>query len=156
MARSPRGLGPLVDGLSSAERQRAQKFARKLYEAMTERGMTQSDLARAAWGTQVDARGYTVAKNRDRVSMYLSGKSWPDPTNLKALADALGMTVEELALPAAATPVDREGPSLAMHAVPGQPGKARLAVDMVLSIELAAKIVGLIGDEIGGRESKAD
>jgi hypothetical protein len=66
------------------------------------------------------------------------------------------MTVEELALPAAAPAVDREGPGLAMHAVPGQPGKARLAVDMVLPIELAARIVALIGEEIGERESRAD
>jgi transcriptional regulator with XRE-family HTH domain len=156
MARLPRGLGPLVDGPSLDERQRAQQFARKLYQAMTERGMTQSDLARAAWGTQVDARGYTVAKNRDRVSMYLSGKALPDPTNLKALADALGMTVEELALPAATPAAGAEGASLAMHAVPGQPGKARLAVDLVLPIELAARIVALIGEAIGGRESRAD
>jgi transcriptional regulator with XRE-family HTH domain len=146
VARLPRGLGPLVDGLSLAERQRAQKLARKLYEAMMERGMTQSDLARAAWGTHVDARGYTVAKNRDRISMYLAGKALPDPKNMKALADALGMTVEELALPAAASVGDQKGTSLAMQAVAGHPGKAHLRIDMLLPIELAAKIVALISE----------
>ena len=74
-----------------------QEFARKLHTAMTDRGMTQSDLARAAFGTYVNADGYTVAKSRDRISVYLSGKALPDPKNLKALAEALGLPVEELA-----------------------------------------------------------
>ena len=34
--------------------------------------------------------------------------------------------------------------------------KARLAVDLVLPIELAARIVALIGEAIGERESRAD
>jgi transcriptional regulator with XRE-family HTH domain len=123
-----------------------QEFARKLHTAMTDRGMTQSDLARAAFGTYVNADGYTVAKSRDRISVYLSGKALPDPKNLKALAEALGLPVEELAPPSAAATVDREAPSLALQAVPGRPGLVQLQLDMLLPLELAAKVMALLGE----------
>jgi transcriptional regulator with XRE-family HTH domain len=59
--------------------------------------MTQSDLARAAFGTDASADGDTVARSHDRISVYLAGQALPDPKNRKALAEALGLPVEELA-----------------------------------------------------------
>jgi len=45
-----------------------------------------SDLAREAFGTKIDNRGYTVARKRDRISVYLRGLQTPDPKNLGLLA----------------------------------------------------------------------
>jgi transcriptional regulator with XRE-family HTH domain len=59
--------------------------------------MTQADLARAAFGIHASAEGDTVARSRNRISVYLAGQALPDPKNRKALAEALGLPVEELA-----------------------------------------------------------
>jgi hypothetical protein len=59
--------------------------------------MTQADLARAAFGIHASAEGDTVARSRNRISVYLVGQALPDPKNRKALAEALGLPVEELA-----------------------------------------------------------
>ena len=52
-------------------------FAGRLHRRMTELGMTQSDLARAAFGTAADAEGVERPKDRDKVSLYLRGKGLP-------------------------------------------------------------------------------
>jgi transcriptional regulator with XRE-family HTH domain len=59
--------------------------------------MTQADLARAAFGIHASAEDDTVARSRNRISVYLAGQALPDPKNRKALAEALGLPVEELA-----------------------------------------------------------
>ena len=146
MARSPRTSSPPVADQAPSQRLRLQTFARKLHAAMAARGMSQADLARAAFGEHTNADGYVVAKNRDRVSVYLAGKSLPDAKNLERLAKALGMTVEELAPPAAVPAALREAPSLIMEAVPDQQGFVQLRLNKVLPLELAAKIVALIGE----------
>jgi len=108
--------------------------------------MTQADLARAAFGIHASAEGDTVARSRNRISVYLAGQALPDPKNRKALAEALGLPVEELAPPSAAATVDREAPSLTMQAVPGRPGLVQLQLDMLLPLELAAKVMALLGE----------
>lgn len=65
---------------------------------MDRAGLNPSDLARAVWGSRDDKRGYSVAINRDRIGRYLDGTSYPEPENLKRLADALGIPVESLAI----------------------------------------------------------
>lgn len=37
-------------------------FARRLVDAMARKGMSQSDLARAVWGSTTDTRGRDVAR----------------------------------------------------------------------------------------------
>jgi transcriptional regulator with XRE-family HTH domain len=145
VARLPR---PTLLGMDQppSQRLRMQTFARKLHAAMTARGMSQSDLARAAFGEYTNAGGYTVAKNRDRVSVYLAGKSLPDAKNLELLAKALDMPVEELAPPEAVPAAIREAPSLVMEAIPDQQGLVQLRLNKVLPLELAAKIVAPVGE----------
>lgn len=63
---------------------------------MLERRISASDLARGVWGTMTDPRGYEVARNRDRIGHYLSGKSYPAMENLKKIAKVLGVDVEVL------------------------------------------------------------
>ena len=65
-------------------------FAATLRQLMLDRKMSRSMLARKVWGTVKDKRGYDVARNRDRIGHYLTGKSFPAPDNLKKIAKALG------------------------------------------------------------------
>jgi hypothetical protein len=81
---------------SPAPRPEFHAFAKRVREAMLAHQMSASDLARAIWGTVKDYRGYDVARNRDRIGHYLAGISYPEPENLKKLADALGLAMEEL------------------------------------------------------------
>jgi len=71
-------------------------FAKTLRELMLAKRISASDLAREIWGTMKDGRGYEVARNRDRVGHYLSGKSFPTRDNLVKIAKALGVKVEVL------------------------------------------------------------
>ena len=48
-------------------------LAERLQRIMTEKGLSQSGLARGLWGTTKDERGYTVARNRQVVGKYLRG-----------------------------------------------------------------------------------
>jgi hypothetical protein len=52
-------------------------FAAWLAAQMAARGLNHSDLARMIWGSVDDPRGYKVAKNRDRIGVYLSGAGYP-------------------------------------------------------------------------------
>jgi len=72
-------------------------FASRLAYFREARGWSQSDLAREVWGEIETKAGRRVAKNRDMISTYEMGKSWPDPHNLIKIAAALEVDVEELA-----------------------------------------------------------
>lgn len=58
-------------------------FAEKLQDAMTKAGLSKSEIARRIWGTTKDKRGFTVAKNRDRMGQYTSGATYPEPETLQ-------------------------------------------------------------------------
>jgi transcriptional regulator with XRE-family HTH domain len=61
-----------------------EEFGEKLRHYMNQRGWNQSDLARES-----DLR-------RDAISTYVRGKVWPDPSNLRKLADALQVAPNDL------------------------------------------------------------
>jgi transcriptional regulator with XRE-family HTH domain len=63
---------------------------------MLKRGVSQSELARRMWGVTTDKRGFDVAKNRDRISLWLKGARKPDARNLGKLAEHLQCSVDEL------------------------------------------------------------
>jgi len=131
-------------GRTQVEKLEMDRFARRLYEMMNERGLSQSDLARKAFGTKTDKRGYEVARNRDRISVYLKGTSLPDPKNLQKIADALGVDPDELAPEIAASTIDRENPEVALTAIAGHGDKVHLQVNKLLPLSLASKIVSMI------------
>jgi transcriptional regulator with XRE-family HTH domain len=144
MARRPRRpLGP-TGGRTFSETLEMEQFARRLHQVMLEKDMTQSALAAAIWGRTTDKRGYDVAKGRDRISVYLQGKSWPDPKNLKLMCDALGVTPEWLAPDITVSSVDRENPELAMTTVAGHPDKTHLRVNKLVPAAIAAQIIALL------------
>lgn len=126
--------------------QQSRDFARRLYERMVDKGMNQAALARAVWGTQTDRRGYTVPRNRDRISSYLAGRGMPDPVNLKKIADILGTQPEDLAPDTLGTPAERANPELAITAIAGHADKVMFKVSKLLPLEIVSKIVTMIAE----------
>lgn len=121
----------------------AEEFSRKLFDLMQKKDLSQSDLARLVWGTKVDARGYEVAKGRDRISAYLAGKSLPEKANLKKLAEVLDVAPEDL--------VEFEGPSsekakpgVQITAIAGVKDKVYLTVNQVVTLQTASEIMSIL------------
>jgi transcriptional regulator with XRE-family HTH domain len=139
-------VGGVRPSRTGAERLEVEAFARRLHELMARKGLSQSDLARAVWGPTKDTRGYDVAKNRDRISNYLRGLAVPDPSNMAAIAEKLGVTVAELAPDQTASAIDRAKPTVSMSAVAGH-DKTYLQVNKLVSFTLAAKIITLLSEE---------
>jgi len=123
-------------------------FADALREAMTKGNLSASEVARRVWGITKDRRGYDVARNRDRIGHYLAGTSYPEPENLKELANAVGLTVEDLAIdrpePAAGTRSPRQTTDMHITFLADRPDKARVQLDRVLDWGTALKIIEMI------------
>lgn len=137
MSEKPRRLMPPAGGKTQIQAFAQENFARRLHDAMNARGWCQSDLARAVWGDTNNGRG---AKGRDRISSYINGRSFPEPSTLRKLADTLGMKTEDLAPEATISAVERENPSFAITAVDGHPDKVVLRVNMLVSMETALEV----------------
>lgn len=130
------------------------RFPERLYQARRAQNWSQSALAREIWGTTTDSRGYTVAKNRDRISAYESGKSFPERENLERLAEVLGYPVEELAPEYRASGGARSAPSVNMTVVDATRGLAHLTVDVIVPFEVAVKVTQVLSE--GGAQSATD
>ena len=73
------------------------RFATNLKLLREQAGLKKSHLAQELWGTTTDGRGCTVAKNRDRISAWESGKAVPCEENLDMLSEYFGVFVQDLA-----------------------------------------------------------
>ena len=144
MARKTRRLLPPAAGRTPVEQFEMEQFARRLDQLIQAKGWSPSDFAREVWGSTTDKRGYSVAKGRDRISVYLKGKSYPDRKNLKLMADALGVKPEYLAPDLAGAPVERENPEIAMTAINGHHDKVLLRVNKLVPLELASQVISLL------------
>src|SRR5262245_38460046 len=86
------------------------EFGRRLQAALIRKGWNQVDLARNASlkiPDNVDAKGRPKRSiGRDLIGLYCRGSSFPNPTYLQAIADALGMTLEQLVPASALAPAD--------------------------------------------------
>lgn len=78
-----------------SERSRDIAFAKRLQQLMDDRELTQSDLAAKMWG-RVNIGSKSVARGRDRISVWVNGKNIPDTKNLAKLAKALGVKISDL------------------------------------------------------------
>jgi transcriptional regulator with XRE-family HTH domain len=147
MPRHPRRRLPLsaeeaAAGRTPFEQIELERFAKKLQAARTKKGWSQSDLARAVWGSHTNQRtGKVGAKNRDRISVYEAGKSFPDPHNLVKIADVLGVSPEALAPDITAATMERENPEVAIVA---HGDKVHLKVNKVISFDLASRVMALL------------
>lgn len=133
-------------GRGGYEKRELRRFAEKLHQLMIEKGLSQSELARAVWGEVTDSRGYAVAKNRDRISAYLRGATVPERTNLTRIAEALDTTVDELAPDMTASAVERATPAVAMTMVGGHSNLTLLQVHQLVPLEVAAQIITLLSE----------
>ena len=116
-------------------------FGRRLRDLLLQKGMSQSDLARLIWGTTITPQGHTVAKNRDRIAVYIAAKAWPSPVNMKKIADALGVEVADLA---PGFGVEAGPPEWAFIKMEGQ-DKVLLRINKLVAEQTALEIVRLIG-----------
>lgn len=118
-----------------------QEFGRRLQQLLDERMWSQSDLARRV--EEVTGR----KMGRDAVSTYINGRSFPTPTSLNQLCQAFGMTREELFPNAVINATRDEHPAFEMRAAAGDPGRAWVRVNRLMSFETAAEIARLLNDE---------
>lgn len=122
-----------------------QAFGRRLQQLLDQKGWNYSDLARAVWGKTTTASGYEVAKNRDRISVYISGKAFPDPRNLKRIADTLGVEISELAPEHVGnTMIEQPHPAYSITKIQGESDNVFLRVNKIVPETVAAKIMFLL------------
>lgn len=130
---------------ATPHRELVEEFARRLHDAMTENGLSQSDLAKKVWGTTTDPRGFEVAKNRDRISQYVNVRSLPDRENSEKIANALGMAVGDL-IPDRPSAMEVQNPEVDLKTVAGT-DRVRLTVNKLVSLKKAADVIKLLADE---------
>jgi transcriptional regulator with XRE-family HTH domain len=122
-----------------------QNFGRRLQQLLDQKGMNYSDLARLVWGKTITKSGYEVAKNRDRISVYISGKAFPDPRNLKKIADTLGVEIADIAPEHVGDAmIDQQNPAYSITKVQGESDKVFLRVNKLVPEPVAAKIMFLL------------
>ncbi|MDI3512243.1 MAG: hypothetical protein PWQ61_3010 [Betaproteobacteria bacterium] len=104
------------------------EFAKRLYQAILERGWSQSEFARHC------------GLNRDAISTYVRAKSFPSPQALKAMAGVLNMTPEQLMPNYYEAAADKVEPILEIKELPGAEGYMWLKLNMRLPKAVAMKI----------------
>jgi transcriptional regulator with XRE-family HTH domain len=142
-----RRLSPVPGGTAGKTRTMQMEldaFADRLQQRRKEFGYSQSDLAREVWGEITLKNGKKAAKNRDRISTYEMGKSWPDPHNLALIAKALDIAPEDLAPNIAASTVARQNPALSIVQIEGHDDKVLLQVNMLVTRAVATEIMILL------------
>lgn len=107
---------------------------------LDERNMTRADLARKVWGTMTDERGYEVAKNRQSLSRYISGKMNPSLKTRRLISAALDVSYSCL-FPHEAS-ADRMGSGFSMRQV--SEGRCELEISLTLPTEEALKIMAIV------------
>lgn len=109
-----------------------QEFGRRLQSLILERNWNQAELARAA------------GLGRDSISTYIRGTVFPDPKNLKKIADALGMTPQQLMPSEMAAVMDAEVPALEIRQSASDPNKVHIRINRTVTVEQAAKIFAIL------------
>jgi hypothetical protein len=132
---------------SPLERAELDAFSCKLVDLMARNGLSQSDLARAIWGTLIDPRGRDVARNRDRISNYVRGLQLPSPATVKKLADVFGVEPAELQ-PSLAVPPGQVGQpvNISLTAISGRPDVVLLTVNKRMPMKIALQILALLAE----------
>lgn len=109
------------------------EFGRKLHNLITERGWNQSELARRC------------GLGRDAISTYIRGRSFPEPKNLKLIADTLGMDASELLPNSLESQITKdEAPTFEIKQSAAHPGKVWLRVNQAVSFKQAGEIMEIL------------
>lgn len=126
-----------------------EEFGNRLYQALIEADMSQSDLAREVFNeTRTDpTTGYELVVGRDRISQYVRGKQFPEPRVFKRICDVLGKKQEELAPKMVGTTIQRENPSVEMKMIGDRTDTVLLRINKIMPLRTATKIMALIDDD---------
>jgi transcriptional regulator with XRE-family HTH domain len=136
-----KGLPPSASEVA-VRRRKQRALGDNIRNGRSAKGWNQSALAREVWGETTNKRtGRVSAKNRDRISVYEKGKSWPLPHNLKKIANALGVSPEELQREAVAQIVERDNTSFSMVT---EGDKVRVRLNRLLTMSIATQILVLL------------
>lgn len=108
------------------------EFGRRLAALMMDKGWNQSDLARAS------------GLGRDSISTYIRGRTFPEPKNLRKLADALGTTAHDLLPNAAMTAMEAETPALEIRQAHGHTDRVFIRINQLVTLEQAARIFEIL------------
>ena len=122
---------PQIEGLGSRALTK-EEFGRRLAAMMMDKGWNQSDLARAA------------GLGRDSISTYVRGQTFPEPKNLRKLADALGTTTHELLPNAALNAIESETPALEIRQAHGHADRVFIRINQLVTLEQAARIFEIL------------
>ena len=134
-----------------------QAFGRRLQQLLDQKGWNYSDLARAVWGKTTTASGYEVAKNRDRISVYVAGKAVPDPRNLKKIADAFGVEVADIAPERVGNSmIEQPNPAYSITKVQGETDKVFLRVNKIVPEASRGENHVLAGDQLRRADRERD
>ena len=126
------------------ERMRDVNFAKRLRRLMSEQELTQSDLAAKIWGRHISSEGKDVAKGRDRISVWLAGRNFPDRENLEKLAKHLKVKVSELAPEAEMKAAHSVAADWSMTKPHGEVGVSFFQAARYLPDDIAHEIIGLL------------
>ena len=125
------------------ERMRDVKFAQRLRQLMSEQELSQSDLAAKIWGRHISSEGKDVAKGRDRISVWVSGKNFPDRENLQKLAKHLRVKVSELAPEAELKAAHSVAADWSLTKPHGEEGMSFFQAARYLPDDIAHEVIGL-------------
>ena len=109
-----------------------QEFGKRLFALMMEKGMNQSDLARAA------------KLGRDSISTYVRGRSAPSPQNLDKLCAALSVSPDELYPNYAANAAAIEEPVLQLKQVNDGTDMMWLHINMKVDAQKAIEVMQIL------------
>lgn len=115
-------------------------FSERLQRIMTERDLSQSDVARMIWGDMEAADG--GARNRQVVSKYLSGEVSPRMGTKRKLAAALNMKMADL--DPLSDPLTRPGSGLHVEWLGAN--FARLVVNLEVPRSVIDRVVPILAE----------
>jgi transcriptional regulator with XRE-family HTH domain len=111
---------------------------------MSEQELSQSALAAAIWGRHTSSEGKYVARGRDRISVWVSGKNFPDRENLEKLAEALKVKVTDLAPQAELKRAHSVVADWSVTKPHGETGMSFFQVARYVPDDIAHEIIGLL------------
>jgi transcriptional regulator with XRE-family HTH domain len=111
-----------------------QEFGRRLHALILEKGWNQSELARRA------------ELGRDAISTYVRGRSFPEPSSLKRIADALGKDPTDLLPNTFESAMDRDLPAIEIREASGHPGHSWLRVNRRVTTDQALRVLQILNE----------
>lgn len=129
-----------TDRLPSSQESEIQRFARRdlasrLKRLLNERGMTPSEFANK------------LGVGRQKISSYTTGRSFPKPSMLVAMAKALGVEPKDLH-PQAGVTMQSDASVVDFQSVPGNPKRMIVRLNVVLPTPIAIKIMALVNEDV--------